>query len=167
MIPSLRRLATGAALSAVTLVGLAAAGHAQNAGPIANGHAAVQGIPAGTTSTTFSLVQLPDGSLVGNGVSTNSLGGWVRFDLTSVMTIGDAVLMAGPITATFNAPPQFVVGGTYFIGVKDNGEGGTTPDEFANGAVPFPLSIQQIIGVLGPPPPEVFRPLVSGDIQVH
>jgi hypothetical protein len=165
----IRKLAVTAAFSAAVLVGKAAPGPGNGASPIANGHVATVGMPAGITSTTFSMVMLPNGSIVGNGISSNTLGGWVHFDLTSFVFIGDTLLVAGPSTASFNAPPQFVVGGTFFLALKDNGNGGgnPAPDELANGAAPFPVTAQQILAMFGPPPPAAFRPALSGNLVIH
>lgn len=166
------RFALTAALCASFLLGTAAPSHA-GATPLAHGSGTPQA-PGPDITFTFSMVQLPGGALLGQGMLHNNTDqGWIQFDLTSVMFIGDTVLMAGPITKTFNAPPFAPVGGTVFFGLNDNGngDGSPVPDSFAHGFVPpfLPpnLTIQQIIGMTGPPPPEVYNPIGQGDFVVH
>jgi hypothetical protein len=93
----------------------------------------------------------------------------VHVDLTSVMTVGDAVLMAGPVTLAVNAPPDYAVGNTAVLAVKDLGNGGgdPAPDEATGAVGPPNLTIQQIVAAWGPPPPQAYQPLQSGNIQVH
>ena len=169
----LRRLSVHAALGLALLLGLAAPGLAQ-ATPIANGHLTggpIAGAPNPTIiDLTFSLVERPDGSLVGSGFTANrENGSWFMFDLTSYVLIGDTLYAAGPITATHNigAGPQ--VGDTYFMAVIDNGNG-PVADEFIQGRVPSifgPLTIQQILAIVGPPAPGSFRQGINGNLTIH
>lgn len=170
----IRKLAICAALTAAFLFGTAASSYAQ-ASPIVNGHltggASQAGGPA-VIDLTLSLVELPNGSLVGSGKSSNKeSGAWFTYNLTSYMFIGNTFYAAGTITATHNTGGNFAVGDTYFVAVKDNGNGnGPVMDEFIEGHIPGaygPLTIQQIIAIIGPPPPAIFRQGISGNITLH
>jgi hypothetical protein len=170
----IRKLAICAALTAAFLLGAAAPSHAQ-AIPIVNGQ--LTGGPslaggAAEIELRLSLVELPDGSFVGGAKSTNrATGGWFMCELTSFMFIGNTFYAAGTITATHNTEGHFAVGDTHFVAVKDNGNGnGPVMDEFIQGNVPAafgPLTIQQIIAIIGPPPPAIFRQGISGNIKLH
>ncbi len=171
------KLAISAALSASFLLGTASQSFAQGT-PIGHGHLKGGPTPAAPAPSiidlTFSLVELPDGSLVGSGKLTKkSDGTWILFDLTSYMFIGDTLYAAGPITEAFNTDdPRRQVGATFFVAIQDNGDGGDgqAMDSFIEGGVPAvfgPLTIQQIIASIGPPPPEIFRQGISGNIVIH
>ena len=174
MRPTLQRFALCALLAAPMLLG-ASAPKSGKTTPIANGHGL--GLSPGPESLalTFSLVQLADGSFVGHGkTQDHANGGWTKFDLTSATFLGDTLFMAGPVTKLKDAPPFLGVGSTVFFGIQDNGNGSGKPgvDSFANGVVPafLPpgLTIQQILVLLGgPPPPEAFKPLASGNFKIH
>ena len=171
MLKLIRKLAACA-----ILLGTASQSYAQ-ATPIASGH--LKGGPTIVTPVpsivdlTFTLVELPDGSVLGSGKLTNqSLGSWILFDLTSYIFVGDGILMmAGTVTKqhTTVIPPKFQVGNTVFFAIKDKGNGGGV-DEFIDGLVPpafGPVTIQQIFAVSGVPPPEIFRKGISGNITFH
>ena len=117
------------------------------------------------------VVELPDGSIVGGGKLTNkAAGGWILFDLTSYTFIGNTLYAAGPVTKTRNTGGFFEVGDTFFMAVNDNGNGAGSPDEFIEGGVPaaFGLTtIQEILAVIGPAPPEFFRQGISGNFIIH
>ena len=170
----IRKLAICAALTAAFLFGAAAPSYAQ-ATPIAHGHLTGGPSPAGgptAVDLTFSLVKLPDGSLVGHGKSTNqAASGWFTYELSSYMVLDGTFYAAGTITATHNTGGNFAIGDTYFVAVKDNGNGnGPVMDEFIEGHVPAmfgTLTIQQIIAIIGPPPPAIFRQGISGNITFH
>ena len=56
------------------------------------------------------------------------------------------------------------------FGAVDNGGWGSPPDEFVGPAF-APLALgnltaQQILGLVGPPPPSAFQPLLFGNIRV-
>ena len=164
------KLAVSAALAAAFLFGTASQSYAQ-ATPIANGHLKGGPTPGGQAPSidlTFSLVELPGGSLVGGGKLTNkAVGGWILFDLTSYLFIGGTLFAAGPVTKTHNTSGVFQVGDTFFMAVNDNGP---AMDEFIEGGVPAafgPLTIQQIIAIIGPAPPEIFRQGISGNFMIH
>jgi hypothetical protein len=122
---------------------------------------------------TFSIVELAGGSIVGGGKLTNKAeDGWIRFALTSYERVGETLYVAGPVIKTFNTEGIFEVGDTFFMGVNDNGNGepGSPPDEFIEGAAPAalgPLTIQQILAITGPAPPEIFRQGINGNLVIY
>jgi len=174
MMQHLRKLVACAALSTAFLLTSSASASAQ-ATPIANGH--IKGGPTIATQTpsvldlTFHLVELPDGSIAGSGKLTKkSADGWIMFDLTSYVYVGDMVLMAGPVTAQKEGTEEspWNIGDTFFVVVED----GETPsmDRFIEGRVPSefgPLTAEQILAFGGPPPPAIFRPALSGNLVIH
>jgi hypothetical protein len=170
------KLVVSAALPAAFLLGTSSPCHAQ-ATPIANGHLEGGPTPSAPAPSildlTFSLVQLPDGSLIGGGKLTNkAAGGWILFDLTSYMFVGDTLFAAGPVTQTYNTAGIFEVGDLFVLAINDNGNGSgsSAPDEFIEGAAPAALgltTIQEVFALIGPPPPEFFRQGLSGDLTIH
>ena len=83
------------------------------------------------------------------------------------MFIGDTLYAAGPVTATRNTGGVFQVGDTFFVGVNDNGP---AMDKFIEGGVPAalgPLTIQEIIAIIGPAPSGIFRQGISGNLIIH
>ena len=98
-----------------------------------------------------------------------SSNGFVRIQITSSATLGGTLYLAGPITHAVNSPPFIVVGATAMIGVVDNGGWGSPPDEFVGPAfapaVLGNLTAQQILGMIGAPPPSAFAPLIFGNIR--
>jgi hypothetical protein len=163
-------------------LGSASQSHAQvtpfaPATPIAGGHLNAGPTPAtqvpSNLDLTFTLVNLPNGAVSGRGKLTNkAAGGWIQFNLTSYEFVGDTLYVAGPVTKTFNTEGVWAVGDTFFMGVNDNGNGtpGSTPDEFIEGGVPAafgPLSVQQILAIVGPAPPEIFRQGISGNLVIQ
>jgi hypothetical protein len=174
-----------AVASAAVLLGGVANNHGQqgqSASKIANGNG-VTGIPGeGLRSFLFSLVERPNGALQGHGVLTNLVPfAQLRFDITSYTVVDDVLLMAGPITSVIgNAPPQFVVGDTFFFAVRDGGNGGQAIDEISGASVaPIPdLTIDEILFllcVMDPDcdpddpivlPPDLLMPITAGNIKV-
>lgn len=164
------KTAIHAALAAAFTFGAAASGHAQ-ASPVAAGGGEFLAQNGEDHLFAFHVVELPDGKVTGRaGVYEPVTQGFVHMEISSYMYIGDWVGVAGPITMAVNAPPQFAVGATAFFVVSDNGAGLSAPDAFAGlGAVPpmfGNLTIQQIVGLIGPPPPAAFSPLLAGDIKI-
>ncbi|MHC4140651.1 MAG: hypothetical protein ACYSUF_01815 [Planctomycetota bacterium] len=175
------------AASAAVLLGGAAISHGQQWQPaalkIANGNG-VTGTPSeGLRTFSFSLVELPNGSLQGHGVLHNQVPqAGVHFDITSYTVADDVLLMAGPITdiAGDSVPPQFFVGATFFFAVRDGGDGGQAIDEISlANAAPIPgLTIDEIlflICVMDPGcdpndpiviPPGILLPITAGHIKV-
>jgi hypothetical protein len=158
-----RKLAISAALTGSLLVTTAALSFAQGT-PIANGHLKGGPTPAAPAPSiidlTISLVELPDGSLVGGGkLERKSAGGWILFDLTSYIFVGDTLYAAGPVTQNHNTPGVWQVGATFFVAINDN-DGSADADSFIEGGVPAeagPVTIEQILAVIGPAPPAIFR----------
>ena len=173
------RFAMCAAVSAAVLLGGAAQAAALK---IANGNG-VTGTPGeGLRTFSFSLVELPNGSLQGHGVIHDQVfEASTHFDITSYTVVDDILLMAGPITAVSgNVPPNFFVGATFFFAVRDGGHGGLAIDEIslANSA-PIPgLTIDEILFLLCPMnpncnpndpivlPPDIVLPITAGNIKV-
>jgi hypothetical protein len=118
----------------------------------------------------FECILQPDGSVAGKVISHEPVSqSFVHVNITSAMHIGGWLAVAGEITAAVNTPPQFSVGQTMFATFADNGTGRPVPDQVATGLVPLflgNLTIQQIIGLIGPPPAVAFSPFISGNIQV-
>lgn len=99
-----------------------------------------------------------------------SSNGFVRIQVTSSAMLGGTLYLAGPITHAINSPPFIVVGATAMFGVTDNGGWGSQLDEFV-GPVFAPagwgnLTAQQILGMIGAPPPQAFQPLMFGNIRI-
>lgn len=182
------RWTLGAAFSAALLLGAAATTHAQEvasgANKIANGNG-VTGTPSeGLRTFSFSLVELPNGTLQGQGrMHDQNFDAWVRFDITSYMVVDGILLMAGPITyvAGDDAPPEFFEGSTFFFAVRDGGTGEEAVDEISlANAFPAPgMTIQEVMDLFcsftpgcdpetleGLLPPDVVLPITSGNIKV-
>jgi len=173
---SIRKLSVCSALVAAFLFGTASQSHAQTT-PIANGHLKGGPTPVAPAPSiidlTFFLVEESDGSVFGSGKLTKkSDGGWILFDLNSYVFVGDTLYAAGPITHTHNSDGTFQVGDTFFMAVEDNGDGGnsTDMDAFLEGVVPAafgPMTIQEILAILGPAPSEIFRQGILGNFRFH
>lgn len=118
----------------------------------------------------FNCVQLPDGSVTGHLTSHEPASqSFVNVGISSAMHFGGWLTVAGEVTAAVNTPPRFSVGQTMFVVLADNDSGGPLPDQLAGGLVPpflGNLTIQQIIALIGPPPPAAFSPLLSSNIMV-
>lgn len=159
---------TSLALLTTLVLGAAESLTAQ-AKPLGAGGGVVQQGPA-TRIYAFHCVQMPDGSAAGALVSLEPANqSFVRVRITSAMHIGPWLAVAGEITAAVNTPPQIVVGGTMAAVFADNGTGGPVPDQLAALVVPAflgNLTIQQIIALVGPPPPTSFGPVLAGDFRV-
>jgi len=162
------RIALSAALTAVALLTAAAPSQAQ-ATPIVTGEVEVTSPVIGPVGLGLSLVQLPSGQLDGQGsLELLALGGRVDFEVTSYMFLGDMVCLAGPVTAAVNAPPAYSLGATVVFCIEDNGDGGSSaPDTVAGTVGPPGLTIQQIIALIGPPPPQAFQPIAAGNFRIH
>lgn len=141
--------------------------------PIANGQGAYVDLQTGDPITfTFSVVELPNGSVQGHGSFFNQgLPGFFLFDPGSYMFMDgslDSLGVAGKITLAVNSPPQLAVGRTIFFFVNDNNP--DTDEIAALGLVPEDLgdlTIQEIVVLIGGwPPPEFFAPLDAGDIRI-
>ena len=169
---ALSNLVARAAIGLALFVGTTTLVSAQ-ATPIANGGGSLLTPDGRVQHFAFHVVELPDGSVRGHGVrvepASNAI---VIFEVTSFMFVGNVLAMAGPVTMTRNAPPQFVIGGTVFFGLTDEGYG-SAPADASTGLTPLPpflgnLTIQQIIAMIGSgPPPEALSPLFAGNIRFH
>lgn len=159
-----------AAISAAFLLAAASPSHAQvsPASPIARGHGTYLGQNQALKELTFSVNQLPFGQVGGHAIIREpSTSSFFHMNVTSMMFLGDALAVAGPITMQVGSP--FPVGATAFFVVNDNGDGTVVPDDFALGVAPLSfghLTIQQIIGLVGPPPPQAFAPILTGGIRI-
>ena len=164
---SFRKLTSHLALSAACLLGIQAPGHAQST-PIGAGAGTFVAQNLQTHVFAFSLLERADGSVKGRWIGIEpATNGIIVVDLTSYMYVGTTLAAAGTITLAINAPPIFPVGGTAFFAVNDNPG---APDQFAGlGNVPpqfGSLTIQQIIALTGPPPPQAFAPLLHGNVWI-
>jgi hypothetical protein len=162
------RLAVRAALCTGFALAAAAPTQAQ-AAHLAYGHGSFVSTSSQLThQIAFSVVQLPNGATHGHAIGFEAAThGFVFIDLSSAMFLGDTLAVAGTITMAINMPPQFPVGGTAFFAVQDNAGG---PDLFAGlGSVPPQLgnlTIQQILALIGPPPPQAYAPLINGNFRI-
>jgi len=121
---------------------------------------------------SYVMRQHGDGSASGFAVWQAS-GTYMLIELTSSMFVGNAIAMAGQFRVVAGNPPPpelgIVVGATAYFAVKDLGAGSAdrttglsaVPAQFGN------PTIQQIVGFGGGPPPEAFRPLLSGNIWIR
>ncbi|HEX6882280.1 MAG TPA: hypothetical protein VF530_02805 [Planctomycetota bacterium] len=139
------------------------------ASPIAAGNGTFMGQnPPGVRAVTFSVQALPQGRVGGFAIFRDpGTNGFVHMNVTSMMFLGSSVAVAGPITMQAGSP--FPVGATAFFVVQDNGDGTLVPDQLALGVAPLflgSLTIQEVIGLIGPPPPQAFTPLLTGNIRI-
>ncbi len=162
--------AMSSALAAVLLLAGATPVAAQ-AAPLGNGGGVILGQDQEIQLFAFHCLQLPDGSITGVVVIAEpATRGFLRVELSSATAFGDMLAVAGEITAAVNTPPQFGVGQTMFLVFDDNGHGRTAPDQLARGVVPLAFgnpTIQQILALVGPPPPSAFTPVLRGDIRIR
>ena len=166
MIPSLTRFALLAVLSSAALLGSASPALAQ-AQPIVTGNGQVTNTAVGPVAVEFALIERPDGSLQGEGlVAFAASSGWATYDLTSYMFLDGKLAMAGSVTSSFDAPPSYFVGATVVFAVEDGGNG-AGHDRLAGTVGPPGLTIQQVIAILGPPPPQAYQPVVTGNFKIH
>jgi hypothetical protein len=110
---------------------------------------------------------------LGGGAATGKLvslepgsQGRVGMNISSAMHIGSWLAIAGEITVSVNTPPHIGVGQTMFMVAIDNGTG---PDQIATGVVPAALgnlTIQEIVAMIGPPPPVAFSSFVAGGVTI-
>ena len=177
------RFATCAAISAAVLLAGAATSQGQPpALKIANGNGVLGAPSEGFRTFSFSLVELPNGSVQGHGVIHDQIfDASIHFDITSYTVVEDILLMAGPITAVSdNVPPNFFVGATFFFAARDGGNGGQAIDEISlASSAPIPgLTIDDILFLLcvmnpncdtNDPivlPPDLLLPIIAGNIKV-
>jgi len=163
---SIRRIALAATLATAGL--LAGAAPARNpAQPIVTGDGEITNTVVGPVAVEFALVELPDGSLQGEGmVAFAATSGWVTFDLTSSMFLDGKLAMAGSVTSSFDAPPSDFVDATLVFAVDDGGSGAGA-DKLAGTVGPRGLTIQQVVAFIGPPPPQAYQPVVTGNFKIH
>ena len=167
MLNLIRRFATATVLTSATLFAVAAPGQAQIK-PIGSGYGVVEA-PMGTRVVLYSLLELSDGSLSGHGLQYSPAdNAWVYFNITSYMFVGDALLMAGPVTKSINSLPGYDVGNTAVLAVHDKGNwfGQPAPDDAAATVGPPNLTIQQIVAIIGPPPPQAYVPIKAGNLKI-
>lgn len=161
---------TSTVILAVALSAAVSLGAAMPAHPIGTGSATFLSAEVGILGLDFSLVQLPNGELQGQGTQVApDVDGDLEFDLTSYALLDGIPCMAGPITESVNTP--FAIGDTWILCIEDNGNGGSgTPDRIARAVAPPGLSIQIILaGFPGflPPPDSEFTPIESGNDTIH
>ncbi len=139
--------------------------------PLASGGGAYVAQNRETHWFAFTCVRLPDGSIRGHAVFVEpATKAFLQMRITSAMPLDGMLAVAGPITHLVRTPPELALGATFFFVVDDNGAGGPVPDRLASGAAPAALgnlTIQQIIALIGPPPPAALAPLLKGNITIH
>jgi hypothetical protein len=161
-------LLIAAGLSAVTLF---AAPATTNGNPILTGHGNWE-IPGGTVGFQVSVVELPDGSFNGHGVSTlhGATGNaWFHFEVVEAFPVGEAIGVIGIITDTHNTPPHWE-GAWNALVIQDNGNGGGPDDRaFSAAGAPSSLPIEVVrafvLGTAGPP--EDWFAVTGGNFTVH
>ena len=156
-----------AALSITVLLG-AAAPPSSGAMPVVTGMGAFTAPDGSTISFQVHLVQLPDGSLNGSGISSRKGGpggnSWFKFDVIDSAATGNELVVLGVITETMGAP--FPVGSLTALMIQDNGQGGGTPDKMLSGSgLPSSVTIEEVLAKI--PPSTFWTPLASGDFVIH
>lgn len=156
------------ALSTVTLT-LAAAPASAQAGVVSVGHGSYQSFTTPeVVPFVFIVREANDGSTHGFVIVRRPTA-IIMATPTSHMRIGGSLLFAGEVFAILGNDPNIQVGQTAFTAVNDNGRGST--DQIAGfGVIPLTFgnpTIQQIVGLIGPPTPASFTPLLTGDIWVR
>ncbi len=157
-----------AALSTMLVLSAGASAKAQ-AGPVTIGHGTFQAFtqPA-VIDFTFVVAEAPSGSTRGFAMFGGFAGpgSLLVMRVSSHMRIGATALFAGEVLVNIGNDPHVQVGQTAFTAVNDNGCGNA--DEIASlSLVPLPYgnpTIQQIVGLIGPPTPASFTPVLSGNI---
>ena len=127
------------------------------------GHATVTQAPGVLRTFSFSARRMPDGTVEGNFVNHNRLGGAVNhgdIDCLRLIPPNGAVL-SGPIRKHTN--PTFVGRRTVFR-VEDNGEGGDDPPDRVSQLVNLPAGSTLDCQTLTP---VVLLPVEGGNIQVR
>lgn len=138
----------------------------RGATPIVNGHGN-WATGMGTVGFQVSVVEFPDGTINGHGMSTmqsENGNGWVHFNVVDAAPYGDEIAVLGLITDAVNAPLQFIGSLTVLI-IRDNGR--NESDMALSGAgLPPSLSLDNIL--YGPTPPPSSRLAVAhGNFMVH
>jgi hypothetical protein len=140
--------------------------HSKGANPIVQGHGNWE-TQIGIVGFQVSVIELPDGTINGHGMSTmhaESGNGWFHFDVVDAAPYGDEIAVLGLITDAVNTPPQFLGSLTMLI-IKDNEGNGSDTALSAAGLPPW-LSLDAIL--YGPMPPPDFRfPLAHGNYRMH
>ena len=140
--------------------------HSKGANPIVQGHGNWE-TQIGTVGFQVSVVELPDGTINGHGVSTmhaESGNAWFHFDVVDAAPYGDEIAVLGLITDAVNSPPRFVGSLTVLI-IKDNDRNRSDMALSAAGLPPW-LSLDDIL--YGPNSPPPFRfPLDHGNYKMH
>ena len=140
--------------------------YAKGASPIVQGHGNWE-TQIGTIGFQVSVVELPDGTIDGHGVSTmhaESGNAWFHFDVVDAAPYGDEIAVLGLITDAVNSPPQFVGSLTVLI-IKDN-ESSTPGTALSAAGLPPFLSLDNILYGPNPPPPFRFS-LAHGNYEMH
>lgn len=137
--------------------------YSKSAHPMVNGHGTWE-TQIGTVGFQVSVVELPDGTIHGHGVSTmhtENGNAWFHFEVVDAAPYGDEFAVLGLITDTFNSPPQLLGSQTMLI-IQDNGSNGS--DMVLSGFLPPWLSLDEI---LNGPPPSLRFPLAHGNFTLH
>jgi hypothetical protein len=140
--------------------------YGKGANPIVNGRGTWE-IDMGTVGFQVSVVELPDGTFNGHGVSTlhtENGNAWFHFDVVEAAPFGDEIAVLGLITDAVNSPPNFVGSKTALI-IMDNQRNGSDTALSAAGLPPF-LSLDNILYGPNPPPPFRFT-LTHGNYKMH
>jgi hypothetical protein len=140
--------------------------YSKSANPMVNGKGTWE-TQIGTVGFQVSVVELPDGTIHGQGVSTmhtESGNAWFHFEVLDAAPYGEEFAVLGLITDTFNSPPQFLGSLTMLI-IQDNEPNGS--DMVLSGAgLPPWLTLDDIL--YGPnPPPSLRFPLAHGNFTLH
>ena len=140
--------------------------YGNGAKPIVNGRGTWEN-PIGTVGFQVSVVELPDGTFNGHGVSTlhtDNGNAWFHFDVVDAAPYGEEIAVLGLITDAVNSPPNFPGSLTVLI-IKDNQRNGSDTSLSGAGIPPF-LSLDDILYGPNPPPPFRFT-LTHGNYKMH
>jgi hypothetical protein len=139
--------------------------HSKGANPIVNGRGTWEN-PIGTVGFQVSVVELPDGTFNGHGVSTlhtENGNAWFHFDVVDAAPYGDEIAVLGLITDVVNTPPGFLDSQMLLI-IRDNE--GNGPDMALSAArIPPTLELDFILENM--PIPDFRFPLAHGNYKIH
>jgi hypothetical protein len=138
--------------------------YSKGASPTVNGHGTWE-TQIGTVGFQVSVVELPDGTINGHGVSTmhaENGNGWFHFDVVDAAPYGDEIAVLGLITDAVNTPPNFLDSQVLLI-IKDN-EGNGSDMALSAAGLPPTLELDFILEFM--PIPDFRFPLAHGNYTI-
>jgi len=163
------KIAVSLALSAALLTAAAVATPGGST-PILNGHGQ-WATPIGTIGFEVSAIEMPDGSVQGEGFSTkfDETGAhWFHFEVDEYAYVGEGVIVLGTIDQVFETPPEWL-GSKVALAVRDDGSGGSSQDSAISASgLPAWITLDFLLSLPpGLPPVETWFPLQSGSFTIH